>query len=344
MPELEMLRRLLPPDPEPPRDDAVDAARAALVARIVREERMAAGRSTAAGLRRPGRAGRAWPRGRWLVVPALALAAVAGVLVQGIGRGPGVDNAVAAVLKRAAATARAAVPTRPLEPGQYLYTRSEDAYTSTTVMKAGAFTVLIPHRRESWLGPDNKGWLISHSGTPRFMSPRHREQWIALGRPDLGEGDMNLALENSDGPTPPMASLSLPDDPDVLYAQLEREAEGNSNGTNVEMFTLVADNLRETFTTPAQRAALYEVAARIPGVELVGTVRDPAGRSGTAVAIDGDHNSERHMLIFDPATASLLAEEYVALEGNWLQVPAGTRTGWSTYLEAEVVDRLKERP
>jgi hypothetical protein len=334
MPELEMLRRLQPPEPEPPADEAVTAARAALVARIVHEERR--------GRRHPSLVPRV--QRRWLVLPALALAAVAVMLVGAVGRGPGIDSAAAAVLKRAAATARAAVPTRPLGPGQYLYTRSEDAYTSTTVLKAGDFTVLVPHRRESWLGRDGKGWLISRSGTPRFLSPRHREQWIALGRPDLGEKGMDLPLENSDGPTPPMASLSLPDDPDVLYAQLEREAAGNSNGTNVEMFTLVADNLRESFTTPAQRAALYEVAARIPGVRLVGTVRDPAGRPGTAVAIDGDQDSERHVLIFDPATASLLAEEYVALAGNWLRVPAGTRTGWSTYLRAEVVDRLKERP
>jgi hypothetical protein len=330
MPELELLRRLAPPDPEPPTAEAEAAARALLLDRIARAERPAPRR-----------------RRRRVLVPALALvaaAAIAAVVVAA--RGPAVSDAAAAVLRRAAATARGAVPTRPLRDGQFLYTLSEDAYQSTTVLgeKGRSFTVLVPHRRESWIGPDNKGWLISHIGTPRFVTPQQRRNWIALGRPDLGEHDMNLALENSDGSTPPMGSLALPADPAALDAYLRRQAEGNSHGTEVEMFTLIADGLRESFTTPAQRAALYEVAARLPGVRLVGTRRDGAGRSGTAVAIDDGESRETHLLIFDPATSALLAEEYTALPGHYSGVAAGTKVGWSTYLRAEVVDRIKERP
>jgi hypothetical protein len=237
------------------------------------------------------------------------------------------------------------VPTRPLGAGQFLYTLSEDAYQSTTVMGEGrAFTVLVPHRRESWIGRDNRGWLISHAGTPRFVTPAQRRNWIALGRPDLGERDMNLALENSDGSTPPMGSLALPADPAALESRLRRQAEGSSHGTEVEMFTLIADGLREGFTTPAQRAALYEVAARLPGVRLVGAMRDGAGRRGTAVAMDDGQSRETHLLIFDPATSALLAEEYTALAGHYSGVAPGTKVGWSTYLRAEVVDRIKERP
>jgi hypothetical protein len=79
-------------------------------------------------------------------------------------------------------------------------------------------------------------------------------------------------------------------------------------------------------------------------VQLVGRVRDKAGRAGTAVAIDDRSSRERHVLIFDPRTAAMLAEEYTALAGHYANVPAGTAVGWSTYLRAEVVDRIRERP
>ena len=46
----------------------------------------------------------------------------------------------------------------------------------------------------------------------------------------------------------------------------------------------VGDLLRETSASPELRAALFKVAAGIPGVKLLGTVTDSDGRSGTAIA------------------------------------------------------------
>jgi len=139
---------------------------------------------------------------------------------------------------------------------------------------------------------------------------------------------------------PPMESFSLPDDPDALYAVIEASRPAGSVG----MFRRLGEILRSGYLTPAQRAALYEVAARLPGIELVGSVRDDAGRVGTGVAID-DHSPNyqtREMLVFDPRTGALLAEQRTPLEGNpWY--PAGARTG-TTYLRAEVVDHIKQRP
>ncbi len=43
-------------------------------------------------------------------------------------------------------------------------------------------------------------------------------------------------------------------------------------------------NSTETFAPPQYRSALYQVVARIPGVELMGSVNDPAGRPGIGVA------------------------------------------------------------
>ncbi len=135
-----------------------------------------------------------------------------------------------------------------------------------------------------------------------------------------------------------MQSLSLSSDPDTLYAYLHHESEGNGNGTYPEMFTLIGDSLRETFTTSAQRAALYEVAARLPGIELEGRTLDSAGRP--AIAVGMTNGSARSVLLFDPTTYALLGEQDTVLAGNAEGYPAGTVVGQATYLEQRVVDSV----
>jgi len=59
------------------------------------------------------------------------------------------------------------------------------------------------------------------------------------------------------------------------------------------------------------RAVIYQVAASIPGVELAGNAVDPIGRPGAAVTKTTDYwgGSQRLMLIFDPNSSALLAQE-----------------------------------
>ena len=152
-----------------------------------------------------------------------------------------------------------------------------------------------------------------------------------------------MSLGNQDGSAGQMQSLDLPTDPTVLYARLAKDAKGHGDGLYTEMFTLVGDNLRENFTTPAQRAALYEVAARLPGVELIGDVIDAAGRAGIAVAVV-DEDGIREELVFDRTSYELLGEEQIVTSGNPFGYPAGTVIGHATYLERAVVGALKARP
>lgn len=286
--------------------------------------------------KRPARITRRGSR-RWLAIPALGAVigavAVAALVTTG---GNETANAAAATLRKAASVARAQTPLVP-GPGQYLYTRSVNAYTDTVVPVGGAaaaYTALVAHVREAWLGPDG-GRLYETAGPPRFLTAQDRERWIANGRPDLGQGP-------SENKLPPSRTLDLPSDPDALYARLMQEASTTDNPIPVEMFTLVGDSLREVAATPAQRAALYQVAARIPGVELVGPVTDSAGRPGIAVAMTA--HGIRSTLIFDPDTSALLSEEQVALEANPYGYPAGTRVGYSTYLVQKIVDSPTARP
>lgn len=333
MSELDLLRDIAAtPAPASPRTRA--RARAALSTRIDAAER--------------------GPRRVWFLSLTGAVATVGVVAVAFFSLGSGGSHAASAApaLLHKAATAVLAQPgLGTLKPGQYIYTKSVNAYLTTDLTTdqlgrtTSEFSVLIPRTRESWLGPDGTGWLHETSGKPAFLSERDRRRWVAAGRPDLGSGRVtDMALRNEDAPNLPMESLDLPTDPEVLFARLEKQARGHSSGTYVQMFDLVGSNLRETYTTPAQRAALYEVAARLPGVELIGNVKDAVGRTGVGVAMNDQSHRERNALIFDPVNYALVGEQAISLPGNWYGYPAGTVIGHGAYLEQAVVDALKKRP
>jgi hypothetical protein len=113
------------------------------------------------------------------------------------------------------------------------------------------------------------------------------------------------------------------------------------------MLVLVGDLLHETVAPPEFRAALFRVAARIPGVELVGKVTDPAGRPGLAVARTSADSGylKRDEMIFDPHTSELLAESEVLLERvDWLSARPRTVIGYSVYLKSGIVGSTTQRP
>jgi len=270
---------------------------------------------------------------------ALAAAAAAAFLLAGT---TGTTSAAAArLLRQAAATARHGRALVTLGPGQYLYTKSTDEYLNTFALAGGgSYAVIVPHTREIWLRRDGTGWLHQVAGAPRFLSERDRQAWVAAGSPPLDAGSMDTFLQNSDGPTPPMGSLDLPSDPDALYAKLEHDASRFGDRMHAEMFVMIGDDLRENSTTPEQRAALFDAAARIPGITVVHGARDAAGRLADGVAIDDGENRERLSLLFDPQSRALLGEEDSLLAGNPLGYPAGTVIGQAAYLEQTVVDSV----
>lgn len=312
MAELDLLRSL-PTNIAEPSDEARARARGRLSRHIRR----------APALRR-----------RRLLVPAVVLAAAVALaaFVDIGGHGNGGASA-APLLRRMATVARAQEAQKPLTAGHFRYTRS-----IVGSMSGGqGWNAVNPGVREIWLGPRNGGFLHERWHKPTFPTAADRQGWIAAGRPQVNPRE-------DSGKLPPSPRHRLPTDPDALYAKIHDDAVGRGNGTKPEMFTRVADALRESGASPALRAALYEVAARIPGVELLGPATDRIGRRGVAVAYVDGKIHERHELIFDRKTAALLGEEYVQLDGNPYGYPAGTVTGYATYVVNAVVDRLGARP
>ena len=274
---------------------------------------------------------------RRLLLAAVALlgaAAGAGALI-GVGSHDHGNASAAPALRRAANVARRQAPPPPLTPGHFRYTKSVQAFLVIDGDRNG-WVALGPKVREIWIGPTG-GLLRERSGTAQFLSARDREHWIAAGRPQVNPP---VTVEK----LPPARPLDLPKDPDALYATLYARVSGYGYDANAEMLGQIGDALRETDTPPSVRASLYEVAARIPGIELVGHVLDRFGRRGVAVAYSDTTRHQRQELIFDPKTSALLEEDYVALDGNEFGYPAGTNIGYATYVASAVVDRLGARP
>jgi hypothetical protein len=121
---------------------------------------------------------------------------------------------------------------------------------------------------------------------------------------------------------------------DKLYAQptesgaLESRLRATSldgiRDGDTELFALVGDLLRESPAPPKLRTALWEVVARVPGVSLVGPVKDSSGRPGVAIEL-GEHG-----YVLDP-TAGRLLEEYIGSKP--VSDSPGGASWRATYLE-----------
>jgi hypothetical protein len=271
-------------------------------------------------------------RRRWPFALAASATAAAAALAVVLLQSGSPDSAAAAVLERTARTAADQPATAPPRPGQFVYTKSRSLNETTSVTHGQAINTLADQTREAWIGTDGSGRLRETSSNSRFMSARDRQAWIAAGRPDLG-GEYHSDGQFKRGGLYFFDLSKLPTDADSLKETIEeRKVEGGPPG-DAETFTIVGDMLRETYASPPLRAALYRVAAGLPGVELIGDVKDEDGRTGTAVGYTKD--GTRNDLIFDPTTSALLGER---------TVENGKVVTWTVYLASGVVDSTSAIP
>lgn len=285
----------------------------------------------------------------------LAAAVVAGVIVAVSLRGGAANPppaAAAVVLRRAAIAAEAAGGPRRLRPGEYWYV--ESIWTTPGVQLdeptgRGDDTIvdaLSTYERQAWIGLDRPSQVVSHVVGPiRFLSAAARRQWVRLGRP--------RELPGYNGPLPPNAFirpyaqlLALPINVDTLWTMLYRDAgSGSSARKRHEMFTEIGDLLRENPIPARVRAALYLVAARIPGIELLGLTHDAIGRPALAIALNDTLYGQRDELLFDPRTSVLLGERSVVVKPPpAYHVKPGTVSAGATYITQGIVERIGQVP
>lgn len=267
------------------------------------------------------------PRRRWAVTFVVAAVIVSLLLVLPIippGAGPGgADPAAAAALSRLSTIALHEQPEASPQPGQYVYekTASRGLYAFVSSGTGISFRYSIPSTDERWLGTDGSGQSRGTIGQPEFLTDADRaayERYVASGMMDeeWGTFDWGRPYDHRYAPGGMVYFdfSGLPTDVEVLKGMLERREIIGGPAGDWETFNLAADMLTWSYAPPELRAALFEVMADLPGVELTGRTRDASGRVGLAVGYT--HDEQRQEVVFERGTARILERRWVSVSGD----------------------------
>jgi hypothetical protein len=212
--------------------------------------------------------------------------------------------------------------------------------------------------RQVWIGVDRPGRVVTRNAGPiTFLSAAARREWIRAGgtRPMTGVNGPLPAnafvwpagvAGRPNRATAYQQLLALPTNVDALWRVIYRGAgQGSAAWKRHEMFTEIGDLLREDPIPAKVRAALYRVAARIPGIQLLGLTRDALGRPALAVSLNDVLYGMRDELLFDPRTAALLGEASVVVKPppTYHVKPGSVRSG-ATYVMSGIVERIGQVP
>jgi hypothetical protein len=277
-----------------------------------------------------------------VLVP-LASAALAGALLVTLsvdgggpatGPGPSATAAGASVTLNRIATAAMASDTVRVRDDQFVYVRTlvrENTGSFTGPIRLGA-----AHTEERWTSQD--------------PGPLRVTGWIKASGKDAIMPDQMLPVESPD-PRPAGVDhptyrwlASLPTDPDALLARLRKEArpvEGESRDQAV--FSLIGDLIGGTVMPPANAAAFYQAAAKLPGVREIPDAVDAAGRHGIAITLDDTGFATRDEWIFDKETLALLGSRFYITDPD-RGITTETLAGTSAVMQTAVVGGKGEVP
>lgn len=225
------------------------------------------------------------------------------------------------------AAADASGPT--VRDGQFLYIASKVAstYPKTVDDKTTVVSQEL-HPRQVWQSLDGKdGWLIEPGETS--------DAGITLAGPHA----ISAAYDNL---------VTLPTDPDALLKKIDQDVDENRDKEvprDQAAFVALGDLLTESYPPAKLTAAIYQAAAKIPGVVKVDDAVDATGRHGVAVARLNEQDGQRTEWIFDKKTLAFLGERSVQVkpDDNGL-FKVGTVTSTSAITQRAVVDGNKRMP
>jgi hypothetical protein len=249
------------------------------------------------------------------LVAALALLILAIQLI--LPPGSGGPNRAQATLGNLARVAEA-TGSLVLDPGSYLYVRSSAFVLRTTadISSSGdSWSFVVPVRREKWLASDGSGRILERYGTPRFVSRDDRLAWRSAGSPELLPSGDNEDAYYGLGVLAPRDLGVIPLDPSPLAALISAGgvATGSSDLSS-DSLGVIAALVGEVPTSPELRSSVFLATAEIPGIESLGRVDDPTGRTGVGVGVV--ESGVRTELIFDTTTSELLSTSVVRVDAQ----------------------------
>lgn len=216
-----------------------------------------------------------------------------------------------------------------------------------TAGPASAESVLLAAADASGSQPDIAAaapyWhVVSEVGYPD-AAPAQREVWHAR----TGVGVLRDGTDTAPGAPLRTDSLATPDvfvvgghglswadldalptDPVELGRTLRALVAGHPSGEDNELWESVTGLLLESPASPELRRALWQVAATVPGVELLGATTDAAGRQGTGIERDELADGwYRVVYVLDPSDGTVLETRNVDADGDvafrWTLVEQG---------------------
>ena len=255
--------------------------------------------------------------------------------------GPGSRYSPAAeVLERAARAAAQSGQPVP-HPGQYIAVTSVGFSMTQDGGKNNWVTV---ERRRIWWPVDDR-----KPGVEWYDAVRNERLPWSAPAPATGLGVSWLPVPPHGCPDAPPARFTykflttLPTNPATLRAWIYAHKNGGQSADD-QAWTDIGDLLESTLTPPKLTAALFQVAAAIPGATVVPHATDAAGRPGIAVARFIQGSTEDSELIFGARTYRLLGGRIRLTVPEQGVGPAGTVIGAWALLNKTVVGHLPRHP
>lgn len=248
------------------------------------------------------------------------------------------SNPARAALTEVAQAAREASPTEVPE-GSFIYTRSARVDLAIRPgedfgLTEGSIAYLLPTTRQVWRSPAD-GFVLIHTTveTPEFFTIEAEDTYYEA---NIDQADQvgETIIDRFTDVTDPLIETVWPTDPVGLRTAMDSfiTASGSQPVTPVAVFQLAANLLRETNPSPALRAAILEVLARLP-LEL-------GSRSETGLTVSIVDN-ERQLSIALSNDGELVSETITLLRGDSeLGAPEGAVISRAAYEPTSVVAYL----
>ncbi|MET7304767.1 CU044_5270 family protein [Embleya sp. NPDC005575] len=255
-----------------------------------------------------------------LMAPIGAMVA-AGAVVAAVSLVAGPDSAPPRPAQMVAAALDAFGPPAIPRPGQVLYVE----YELSSWSGVDGVPIQIPtHPRMAWYAQDGRRWFFTEPGAPATG--------LTIADPPMRWNYAELA--------------ALPATPEALAAALHRQnipPLGSNVNPDQAVFEDIENILTRGVLPPGVAEALYEVAARTPGVSALADAVDGRGRRGIALTRTDPVNGMRMELVFDRDSRIFLGSRAVRTRPGENH-PIGTVMWQSTVLKRDIVDTMPEDP